>query len=84
MFSGTMWMIWPGNPALSAVVLFLIALPFLYAARRPMQGLFRSLARHQQSAAPWCPLAVVQRRAAASAQSSGAARARPRGGDEVG
>jgi prefoldin subunit 5 len=40
-----MWMIWPGNPALSAVTLFLIALPFLYAARRPMQGLFRSLTR---------------------------------------
>src|SRR3990170_916129 len=45
MFSGTVWMIWPGNPALSAVVLFLIALPFLYAARRPMQGLFRWLTR---------------------------------------
>ena len=45
MLSGTVWMIWPGNPALSAVVLFLIALPFLYAARRPMQGLFRSLTR---------------------------------------
>jgi len=45
MFSGTVWMIWPENPALSAVVLFLIALPFLYAARRPMQGLFRSLTR---------------------------------------
>ena len=45
MFSGTVWMIWPENPALSAVVLFFIALPFLYAARRPMQGLFRSLTR---------------------------------------
>jgi hypothetical protein len=45
MFSGTVWMIWPENPALSAIVLFLIALPFLYAARRPMQGLFRSLTR---------------------------------------
>lgn len=39
------WMIWPGNPALSAIVLFLIALPFLYAARRPIQGLIRSLTR---------------------------------------
>lgn len=39
------WMIWPGNPALSAIVLFLIALPFLYAARRPLQGLVRSLTR---------------------------------------
>src|SRR3989337_3618995 len=45
MVSGTAWMIWPENPALSAVVLFLIAMPFLYAARRPMQGLFRSLTR---------------------------------------
>ncbi len=45
MLSGTVWMIWPGNPALSAVALFLIALPFLYAARRPMQGLFRSFTR---------------------------------------
>jgi hypothetical protein len=45
MFSGNVWMIWPENPALSAVVLFLFALPFLYAARRPMQGLFRSLTR---------------------------------------
>ncbi len=45
MLSGTVWMIWPENPALSAVALFLIAMPFLYAARRPMQGLFRSLTR---------------------------------------
>jgi len=45
MLSGTVWMIWPENPALSAVVLFLIVMPFLYAARRPMQGLFRSLTR---------------------------------------
>jgi prefoldin subunit 5 len=45
MFSGTVWMIWPENPALSAVALFLIVMPFLYAARRPMQGLFRSLTR---------------------------------------
>ena len=45
MLSGSMWMIWPENPALSAVVLFLVAVPFLYAARRPMQGLFRSVTR---------------------------------------
>jgi prefoldin subunit 5 len=45
MISGTVWMIWPENPALSALVLFFITLPFLYAARRPMQGLFRSLTR---------------------------------------
>ena len=45
MVSGTAWMIWPENPALSAIVLFLIAVPLLYAARRPMQGLFRSMTR---------------------------------------
>jgi hypothetical protein len=39
------WMIFPDNPALSALVLFLIALPFLYAARRPMHGVIRSLSR---------------------------------------
>jgi len=45
MLSGSTWMIWPENPALSAVTLFLISMPFLYAARRPMQGLFRTLTR---------------------------------------
>jgi len=39
------WMIWPDNPALSAVVLFLIAVPFLYAARRPLEGLIRTTSR---------------------------------------
>lgn len=43
--ASTVWMIWPENPALSAVVLFLIAIPLLYAARRPMQGLFRAMTR---------------------------------------
>ena len=43
MVSGTAWMIWPENPALSAIVLFFIAMPLLYAARRPMQGLFRAM-----------------------------------------
>jgi prefoldin subunit 5 len=38
-------MIWPENPALSAIVLFFIVVPLLYAARRPMQGLFRSMTR---------------------------------------
>jgi hypothetical protein len=36
-------MIVPGNPALSAVVLFLIAMPFLYAARKPVHELVRSV-----------------------------------------
>lgn len=43
MGSGFSWMIWPDNPALSAIVLFFIALPFLYAARRPLQGSLRAL-----------------------------------------
>jgi hypothetical protein len=37
------WVIWPGNSALSALVWFLIAMPFLYAARVPVHGLLRSL-----------------------------------------
>src|SRR5882672_8665859 len=39
------WMIWPENIALSALILFLIALPFLYAARKPAHDLIRSLGR---------------------------------------
>ena len=39
------WMIWPDNAALSVIVWILIAIPFLYAARRPMHGLIRSIAR---------------------------------------
>lgn len=39
------WMILPENPALSAVLLFLIALPFLYGARRPVHDVVGSLAR---------------------------------------
>jgi len=37
------WVIWPGNAALSALVWFVIAMPFLYAARAPVHGLLRSL-----------------------------------------
>jgi hypothetical protein len=39
------WMLFPDNPVLSALVLFLIAMPFLYAARTPVHGLLRSLVR---------------------------------------
>jgi hypothetical protein len=39
------WMIIPGNKMLSALVLFVIAMPFLYAARKPMHGLFISMVR---------------------------------------
>jgi hypothetical protein len=38
-----MWMIWPDNAALSAVLWFIIAMPFLYAARKPVHELLRSL-----------------------------------------
>ena len=44
------WMIWPHNPALSALALFLIALPFLYAARTPIHGVIGSLATAASSA----------------------------------
>jgi hypothetical protein len=37
------WMLFPDNAALSALVLALIAIPFLYAARRPVHGLIQSL-----------------------------------------
>ena len=39
------WMIWPGNPALSIALWILVAIPFLYAARRPMHGLIRAIFR---------------------------------------
>jgi len=38
-----MWMIWPDNVALSALIWFVIAMPFLYAARKPVHQLLRSL-----------------------------------------
>jgi hypothetical protein len=37
------WMIWPDNTVLSVLVLLLIAMVVLYAARVPMHGLIRSL-----------------------------------------
>ena len=37
-----MWMIWPDNAALSILVLALIAMVALYAARAPMHALLRS------------------------------------------
>src|SRR6185436_2031218 len=39
----SLWMIVPGNPGLSALILFIIAMPFLYAARRPVHELVRAL-----------------------------------------
>jgi len=37
------WMIWPDNTMASALVLFVIAMPFLYAARKLVHDLFRSI-----------------------------------------
>jgi len=37
------WFIWPENPALSLLVLALVAMLFFYAARKPMHELFRAL-----------------------------------------
>ena len=37
------WMLWPDNPALSIFVLAVVAMVFLYAARKPMHDLIRAL-----------------------------------------
>lgn len=37
------WLLWPDNPGLSVVVLAAVAMAFLYAARKPMHDLIRSL-----------------------------------------
>ena len=37
------WMIWPGNAALSVLAWFVVAIPFLYAARAPVHALLRAL-----------------------------------------
>jgi hypothetical protein len=36
------WLIWPDSPALSLLVIALLAMAFLYAARRPMHQLIRA------------------------------------------
>ena len=43
MTSSQFWMIWPGNAVASALILFAIAMPFLYAARKVVHDLFRSI-----------------------------------------
>ncbi len=43
--TGDWWMIWPGNPALSVVLLYVGALLILYPARRPLHGVIRSTTR---------------------------------------
>jgi hypothetical protein len=57
------WMIWPGNAALSALTWFVIAMPFLYAARAPVHGLLRSLGQLAGG-----PLRLASRALLASAQ----------------
>src|SRR2546421_11693911 len=43
--SDQFWMIWPGNAVASALILFAIAMPFLYAARRLVHDLLHSIGR---------------------------------------
>ncbi|HKB61761.1 MAG TPA: hypothetical protein VKD03_02710 [Burkholderiales bacterium] len=43
MTSSQFWMIWPGNAMASALILFAIAMPFLYAARKAVHDLLRSI-----------------------------------------
>src|SRR3954471_16864279 len=50
------WMIVPGNAALSGLILFIVAMPFLYAARRPVHEFVRSLGHLAQG-----PLKLVSR-----------------------
>jgi hypothetical protein len=39
------WIVWPGNPVLSVLVLYVLALLLLYPARRPLHGVIRSITR---------------------------------------
>src|ERR1041384_6990316 len=43
--SDQFWMIWPGHTLASACILFVIAMPFLYAARKLVHDLLHSLGR---------------------------------------
>jgi hypothetical protein len=43
MVDSPFWVIWPGNAALSALLWFVIAMPFLYAARKPVHELLRAV-----------------------------------------
>jgi hypothetical protein len=43
MVDSQVWMIWPNNAVLSVLTLCLIGIGFLYAARRPMHDLIRSI-----------------------------------------
>src|ERR671936_1440582 len=41
--TGSFWMVWPDNAVLSMLTLLILAMVFLYAARKPMHDLLRSL-----------------------------------------
>jgi hypothetical protein len=43
MSEAQVWMIWPGNAMLSVLIVCLIAIVFLYAARKPMHDLLRAV-----------------------------------------
>jgi hypothetical protein len=43
MVDSPFWVIWQGNAALSALLWFVIAMPFLYAARKPVHELLRAV-----------------------------------------
>ena len=52
----SLWMIVPGNPGLSALILFVIAMPFLYAARKPVHELLHAVGRAWETeATPFGP-----------------------------
>ena len=43
MSSSQFWMVWPGNAVASVLILFAIAMPFLYAARKLVHDLIRAV-----------------------------------------
>ena len=51
--SAQAWMIWPDNTMLSVLVLLLIAMIFLYAARVPVHGLLRASVMRSAARCAW-------------------------------
>lgn len=43
--TGEWWVIWPGNPVLSVLLLYILSLLILYPARRPLHGVILSICR---------------------------------------